>query len=103
MQVISLDYVVLTVQNIERTCAFYSTVLGMEVVTFGQGRKALAFGSRLSLVPSFGVGVLPLCVTLGRSFSFQFSPNPVNRLSRYLATQTPFEKIFRPFFSCTTQ
>jgi catechol 2,3-dioxygenase-like lactoylglutathione lyase family enzyme len=46
MQVISLDHLVLTVQNIERTCAFYATVLGMEVMTFGDGRKALAFGSQ---------------------------------------------------------
>jgi catechol 2,3-dioxygenase-like lactoylglutathione lyase family enzyme len=46
MRVISLDHLVLTVQNIERTCAFYSTVLGMELITFGQGRKALVFGSQ---------------------------------------------------------
>lgn len=45
MKVDSLDHLVLTVADVEATCQFYSRVLGMEVVTFGQGRKALQFGS----------------------------------------------------------
>jgi catechol 2,3-dioxygenase-like lactoylglutathione lyase family enzyme len=32
------------VANIERSCEFYSSILGFEVVTFGAGRKALKFG-----------------------------------------------------------
>lgn len=40
----SLDHLVLTVASIEKTAAFYSRVLGMEVRTFGQGRVALHFG-----------------------------------------------------------
>ena len=46
MRVVSFDHLVLTVRSIDATCDFYSTVLGMEVVTFGEGRKALAFGSQ---------------------------------------------------------
>lgn len=46
MRVVSLDHLVLTVRSIEATCAFYAGVLGMEVVTFGEERKALAFGSQ---------------------------------------------------------
>ena len=41
-----LDHLVLTVADIEATCAFYTSVLGMEVVTFGGGRKALSFGAQ---------------------------------------------------------
>jgi catechol 2,3-dioxygenase-like lactoylglutathione lyase family enzyme len=41
-----LDHLVLTVKNVETTCAFYARVLGMDAVTFGNGRKALAFGSQ---------------------------------------------------------
>lgn len=41
-----LDHLVLTVTDIAATCAFYSRVLGMEVVTFGTGRTALVFGSQ---------------------------------------------------------
>ncbi|NXM70509.1 GLOD5 protein, partial [Serilophus lunatus] len=39
-----LDHLVLTVKSIEDTVAFYSKVLGMEVVTFKGNRKALRFG-----------------------------------------------------------
>ncbi|NXI79348.1 GLOD5 protein, partial [Rhipidura dahli] len=39
-----LDHLVLTVRSIEDTVAFYSKVLGMEVVTFKGSRKALRFG-----------------------------------------------------------
>ncbi len=46
MRVDRLDHLVLTVKNISATCDFYSRALGMEVVTFGENRKALAFGSQ---------------------------------------------------------
>jgi catechol 2,3-dioxygenase-like lactoylglutathione lyase family enzyme len=47
MKIDSIDHVVLTVKDITATCEFYSKVLGMKVVTFGEaGRKALAFGSQ---------------------------------------------------------
>ncbi len=46
MRIDSLDHLVLTVADVEASCAFYSRVLGMEVVTFGAGRKALAFGAQ---------------------------------------------------------
>ncbi len=46
MKIDAVDHVVLTVKDIEATCAFYGKALGMKVVTFGAGRKALAFGSQ---------------------------------------------------------
>lgn len=36
----------MTVSNIDQTCEFYSRVLGMRTVTFGEGRKALHFGQQ---------------------------------------------------------
>ena len=39
-----LDHLVLTVADVGKSCAFYHRVLGMRVVVFGGGRKALAFG-----------------------------------------------------------
>lgn len=52
MRIDSLDHLVLTVADIEATCAFYRRVLGMEVVTFAEGRKALAFGrQKINLHP----------------------------------------------------
>jgi catechol 2,3-dioxygenase-like lactoylglutathione lyase family enzyme len=45
-----LDHLVLTVADIDATADFYTRVLGMEAVTFGAGRTALAFGrSKINL------------------------------------------------------
>ncbi|MEM9164221.1 MAG: VOC family protein, partial [Cyanobacteria bacterium P01_F01_bin.4] len=48
-----LDHLVLTVRDIEATCQFYTQVLGMELITFGQNRKALRFGQqKINLHPA---------------------------------------------------
>ena len=41
-----IDHIVLTVEDIEATVKFYTQVLGMGQVTFGQGRLALSFGNQ---------------------------------------------------------
>lgn len=43
-----IDHVVLTVKDVDATCAFYTRVLGMRIETFGEGTKrtALAFGKQ---------------------------------------------------------
>lgn len=46
MRVARIDHVVLTVADLERTLSFYQRVLGMTPVTFGEGRRALAFGDQ---------------------------------------------------------
>jgi catechol 2,3-dioxygenase-like lactoylglutathione lyase family enzyme len=46
MKIDSLDHLVLTVKDIEATASFYSRVLGMDIITFGGGRKALFFGAQ---------------------------------------------------------
>lgn len=45
MRIDRLDHLVLTVADPDRTVAFYRDVLGMAEVTFGGGRRALAFGA----------------------------------------------------------
>lgn len=53
MQIDRLDHLVLTVADIARTCDFYTRVLGMEVVHFGEGRTALRFGrQKINLHPA---------------------------------------------------
>ena len=48
-----LDHFVLTVANIDVTCAFYKRVLGMKPVNFGPGRFALSFGrQKINLHPA---------------------------------------------------
>lgn len=50
MRISRLDHFVLTVADIDATVEFYTTVLGMSRVTFGEGRVALRFGdSKINL------------------------------------------------------
>lgn len=50
MRIDRLDHLVLTVADIDVTADFYTRVLGMQAVTFGDGRKALSFGhSKINL------------------------------------------------------
>ena len=47
-----IDHLALTCRNVKATIRFYTEVLGMREVTFGSGRKALAFGrQKLNLHP----------------------------------------------------
>lgn len=55
MQVNRLDHLVLTVRDIETTLAFYTRVLGMQKVVFGESRVALVFGQqKINLHPRGG-------------------------------------------------
>jgi catechol 2,3-dioxygenase-like lactoylglutathione lyase family enzyme len=45
VDITGVDHIVLTVANVDRTVDFYQRVLGMRPVTFGEGRRALAFGT----------------------------------------------------------
>lgn len=74
MRVRRIDHVVLTVADVERTVAFYERVLGMRGVTFGDGRRALAFGEqKLNLheagrefeprAPNNAPGAVDICFT----------------------------------------
>ena len=46
MKIASIDHIVLTVKDIEKTVHFYQSVLGMEVELFGGNRVALKFGNQ---------------------------------------------------------
>lgn len=46
MQISHLDHLVLTVRDIPTSLDFYSRVLGMQPVVFGQGHHALGFGQQ---------------------------------------------------------
>ncbi|SEH33390.1 VOC family protein [Chryseobacterium culicis] len=45
MEIKSLDHLVLTVADIDKTIEFYTRILGFKAVTFGANRKALIFGN----------------------------------------------------------
>ena len=46
MRIDRIDHLVLTVADLDATIAFYTRELGMEAQTFGEGRRALAFGAQ---------------------------------------------------------
>ncbi|WP_138755661.1 VOC family protein [Paenibacillus sinopodophylli] len=46
MNINRLDHLVLTVRSVEASCTFYQEVLGMEIITFGEERKAASFGQQ---------------------------------------------------------
>lgn len=46
MRIEHIDHLVLTVADLEKTCDFYSRVLGMRAVTFEGERRALVFGGQ---------------------------------------------------------
>lgn len=54
MKITRLDHLVLTVKNIDDTVEFYQSVLGMQKISFGQGRVALLFGSQKINLHSYG-------------------------------------------------
>lgn len=46
MEIKNIDHIVLTVTDIEKTVEFYTEILGFQVITFGDNRKALTFGNQ---------------------------------------------------------
>lgn len=46
IQVTTLDHLVLTVADVERSVTFYERTLGMQPITFGDHRRGLAFGNQ---------------------------------------------------------
>lgn len=59
MNIDRLDHLVLTVRDVDATCAFYSRVLGMEAVVFGAGRRALSFGRQKINLHRAGAPIAP--------------------------------------------
>ena len=58
MRVLALDHLVLTVADIEATVAFYQA-LGMQRVTFGEGRVAMTFGRQKLNLHQSGAEIEP--------------------------------------------
>ena len=59
MKIDGIDHLVLTVKDIDTTCAFYGRVLGMNAITFGGSRKALVFGGQKINLHQYGAEIEP--------------------------------------------
>ncbi len=86
MKVDQLDHLVLTVQNIAATCAFYERVLGMEVVEFGNGRKSLHFGNQKINLHQMGHEFEPKAdkPTTGSADLCFITQSPVSQILKHL-------------------
>lgn len=89
MHIDRIDHLVLTVHRIEATCDFYSRVLGMSVVTFGEGRKALAFGrQKINLHEA------------GKEFEPKAHVPTAGSADLCLITDTPLEQVIEHLAAC---
>ncbi|WP_316434424.1 VOC family protein [Leptolyngbya sp. NK1-12] len=89
MNIDRIDHLVLTVRDIQATCAFYVTVLGMEVVTFGENRKALQFGQqKLNLHQA------------GQEFEPKAAHPTVGSADLCFITQTPLSQVIEHIQAC---
>jgi catechol 2,3-dioxygenase-like lactoylglutathione lyase family enzyme len=89
VQIDRIDHFVLTVRDIEATCEFYVRVLGMQVVTFAGGRKALQFGHQKINLHEAGKEFEPKAL----------SPMPGSG-DFCLITKTPLEEVIVHVRSC---
>jgi catechol 2,3-dioxygenase-like lactoylglutathione lyase family enzyme len=84
-----IDHVVLTVRDVEATCAFYARALGMRVVTFAGGRKALGFGrQKINLHPA------------GREFEPKADVPTPGSADLCLITTTPLAQVAAHLTAC---
>ena len=84
-----LDHFVLTVADIEATCQFYKQALGMQVVSFQEGRKALTFGSQKINLHALGNEFEPKAgrVQAGSADLCFITKTPIHELQTHLQTQ----------------
>ena len=92
MNIDRLDHLVLTVANIEVTCDFYMRVLGMQVVTFDNGRKALQFGAQKINLHEWGNEFEPRAL----------QPTPGSADLCFI-TQVPLEQVLEHMRSCMVE
>lgn len=89
MKIDGFDHLVLTVADIDATIDFYVRVLGMEAITFGEGRRALAFGrQKINLHPA-SAPIRP----------HARSPQP-GSADICLLTSTPLDEVIAHFGAC---
>ena len=87
-----IDHIVLTVFDLERTCDFYSRVLGMKVVKFGEGRTALSFGRQKLNLHLFGREFEPKAL----------KPTP-GSIDLCFITETPLDEVIAHVKSCNVK
>ncbi|UOP05996.2 VOC family protein [Alysiella crassa] len=86
MKIQSLDHLVLTVADVQKTIDFYVNVLGMQEITFGENRKALLFGKQKINLHQKGAEILPNAqnANCGTADLCLLTSTPLNEVLRIL-------------------
>lgn len=89
MKISHLDHLVLTVADIETTCQFYQSALNFEVITFGENRKALLFGSQKINLHEAGKEFEPKALrpTVGSADLCFVAETPIDEVMAHLHVQ----------------
>ncbi|HEV8672252.1 MAG TPA: VOC family protein [Candidatus Limnocylindria bacterium] len=92
MRVQRIDHVVLTVADLDRTIDFYQRALGMTAVSFGAGRRALAFGDqKLNLHQA------------GREFEPKARQPTPGAIDLCFTTDVPLDEVAAHLHSCSVE
>lgn len=86
MNIERLDHLVLTVSDLSATIDFYTRVMGMQVITFGDDRKALRFGQQKINLHVKGQEIEPKAdvPTTGSADLCFISATPMNEILNHL-------------------
>ena len=89
MKISHLDHLVLTVADIETTCQFYQSALNFEVITFGENRKALRFGTQKINLHQVGKEFEPKALhpTAGSADLCFIAETPIDEVMTHLHVQ----------------
>ncbi len=89
MKIKRIDHFVLKVNDIEESCDFYSRVLGMEVIRFGEGRTALRFGDhKINLhLRDAGPGLVAKAPSIGGGDFCLITDIPIAEVVRHLGAE----------------
>jgi len=91
----SVDHIVLTTRNLDKCVDFYTRVLGMELVRYGEGRIALRFGEHKFNVhpPGFEAGIKARIPTPGSLDLCFLADRPLAEvIARLKACDVPIEE-----------
>lgn len=82
----SLDHLVITASDLQATIAFYTTVLGMEHVAFGDNLHAVHFGAQKFNIHDAQTGVSPKAqkIVPGSEDFCLISDTPVSQVIQHL-------------------
>ncbi len=82
----NLDHLVITVSDIKRSCSFYEKVLGLEILSFENGRKAIGVGNQKINLHQAGKEISPKArhPTPGSADLCFIAPQPISHYLNHL-------------------